>query len=322
MRRLSGWAILGIVVTLGLSSMAAAQEATPAATLEPDFVSLFDRTEASFVNWAVAGLNGFRLEDGVIVTSPVDEDLGLLYYAPRPFANFVLRLQFRIIDPNDNSGVYVRFRDPRQPIPSSILDAPNAAASFPHHSDYAANSAWMAVDTGFEVQIDEAAAGDVPGLDQHRTGAIYDIPIGTGPGQQDYQRGPELQPGMWNDLEITVVGDTYTVVLNGQQTTTFTNQNPLRAHPSTTDPASGYIGVQSHPFNTGHVDFRNIRIQELPPAGTPVSGLRRPSHNRDRGASFRHRLSPASPFQQAGPFSRRLSVSLHNQRARRADNPH
>jgi hypothetical protein len=71
---------------------------------------------------------------------------------------------------------------------------------------------------------------------------------------------------------MTVVGDTYTVVLNGQQTTTFTNQNPLRGHPATVDAASGYIGVQSHPSNIGHVDFRNIRIQEMPSAGTPVSG--------------------------------------------------
>jgi hypothetical protein len=271
MRRRSGWAILGIVFTLGLSSLAAAQEATPA-TPEPGFVSLFDGTEASFAHWTVAGLNGFSLEDRGIVTRPVDGDLGLLYYAPRPFTDFVLRLQFRITAPNDNSGVYVRFRDPRQPIPSSVLDAPDAPASFSHQSDYAANGAWTAVDTGFEVQIDEAAAGDAPGLDQHRTGAIYDIPIGTGPGQQDYHRGPDLHPGVWNDLEVTVVGDTYTVVLNGQQTTTFTNQNHLRGHPVITDAASGYIGVQSHPFNTGHVDFRNIRIEELPPAGTPASG--------------------------------------------------
>jgi hypothetical protein len=208
----------------------------------------------------------------VIVTSPVDGDIGLLYYAPRPFTDFVLRLQFRIAAPNDNSGVYVRFRDPCQPVPASLLATPGAAASFPNRADYASNGAWAAVDTGFEVQIDEAAAGDVAGLDQHRTGAVYDIPIGTGPGQQDYHRGPELQPGVWNDLQVTVVGETYTVVLNGQQTTTFTNQNPLRGHPATMDAASGYIGVQSHPFNAGHVDFRNIRIQELPRAGTPGRG--------------------------------------------------
>jgi hypothetical protein len=38
MRRRSGWAILASVLTLGLSSLAAAQEATPTATPEPGFV--------------------------------------------------------------------------------------------------------------------------------------------------------------------------------------------------------------------------------------------------------------------------------------------
>jgi hypothetical protein len=43
----------------------------------------------------------------------------------------------------------------------------------------------------------------------HRTGAVYAIPIGEGPGQQIYTHGPALQPGEWNDYEIQVAADTF-----------------------------------------------------------------------------------------------------------------
>jgi hypothetical protein len=245
-------------------SLSAALVGAATATPEPGFVTLFDGTEASFADWEVAGLDGFALEDGVIVSRSVDEDLGLLYYAPRPFSDFVLRLQVRILDSADNSGIFIRFRDPRQPLPDSLLAASDAVSLLPNRADYATNGAWIGVDTGFEVQIDELAAGDVPDQDLHRTGAIYDIPIGSAPGEQVYQRGSELQPGEWHDLEVTVVGQTYTVLLDGEQTAMFTNLEPRRGLPAAEDADSGYIGVQSHPFNLGRVEFRDIRIRELP----------------------------------------------------------
>jgi hypothetical protein len=249
-----------------------AQEATPAATPEPGFVSLFDGSEESFANWRSTGTGTFDLVDGAIVTgSDANElgDLSLLYYAPQTFDNFVLRLQFRVSDPADNSGVLVRFRDPSQPIPEAELAAPDTAETYPSRDLYVEDSFWTAFDTGFEVQIEDAAIGNPfddsdDGQDEHRTGAIYDIPIGTGVGEQDYQRGQGLQPGAWNDLEIEVVGDTYTVRLNGQQTTTFTNLEPRRGQPPSEDPLFGYIGVHANPFNPGHVDFRAIGIRELP----------------------------------------------------------
>jgi hypothetical protein len=260
-----------LAVLLAGPAATAAQDATPT-TPEPGFVSLFDGSEESFAAWRSTGTGTFDLVDGVIVTgSDTNElgDLSLLYYAPRTFDNFVLRLQFRVSDPADNSGVLVRFRDPSEPIPATDLATPDAAETYPSRDLYAEDSFWIAFDTGFEVQIEDAAIGNPfddsdDGQDQHRTAAIYDIPTGTGPGEQDYQRGHDLQPGAWNDLEIEVVGDTYTVRLNGQQTTTFTNLEPRRGQPPSEDPLFGYIGVHANPFNPGHVDFRAIGIRELP----------------------------------------------------------
>lgn len=45
--------------------------------------------------------------------------IGLLYYTAEQFDDFTLRLDFYLPHPrgnsNDNSGVFVRFRDPRSP---------------------------------------------------------------------------------------------------------------------------------------------------------------------------------------------------------------
>ena len=215
-------------------------------TLEVGFQWLFDGTQASLANWQQAGPGNFDYDanERIIVARP-GGDIGLFFFTGRGFSDFTLRLQFRVDSRNDNSGVFVRFRDPRQPPPAGLND-PRIAG----------NPAWLAVDTGFEIQIDEMAEPDQ--ADIHRTGSVYAIPIGAGPGQQIYARGSALQPGEWNDYEIQVVGDTYDVRLNGFQTSHFSNNDATRGLPANMDPLSGYVGVQTH---TGSVSFRAIRIQ-------------------------------------------------------------
>jgi hypothetical protein len=233
--------------------------------LEPGFVHLFDGTEATFNAWVFAGQGkpgeqaAFALVDGTIVAQP-GGPIALLYYGNRQFGNFTLRLQFRLPRPagdgNDNSGIFIRSRDPRRAVPDP--QHPGQTLSF-------GNQAEVAVVTGFEVQIDEEARGnktlnppEQDGLDMNRTGAIYKVPIGGGAGQQQYQRGPHLQLNAWNDYEITVKGEDYTVKLNGQKTTQFRNTDNTRGRSPQQDPFSGYIGLQCH---TGRVAFRNIRIK-------------------------------------------------------------
>ena len=248
---------------------ALAQDASPMATPEPDFVALFDGTAASFADWHPTGPGRFELIDGAIVTGSNSgnfAELALLYYTPRTFGDFVLRLKFRIADPGDNSGVFVRFRDPGTPIPDAELEGPDAATLYPSRADYAANILFMAADTGFEAQINGSAElTSDPSRDD--TGALWGVPIGIGPGKQDYQPAPPLQLGEWSEMENEVVGDIYTIRLNGQQTTTFANPESRRGQSPSEDPLSGYIGLQSIPFTTGHTDFRHIRIRELPEAG-------------------------------------------------------
>jgi choline dehydrogenase-like flavoprotein len=224
--------------------------------LENGFTALFDGTEGSLKSWQMAGPGTFTLIDGALIAEP-GRDLGLLYYRAHTFDDFVLRLQFRLDRVEDNSGIFVRFRDPRQPVP----DRNDSKVSYPYD-----NQAWVAVNTGFEVQIDEVARGNasqnIPdGLNEHRTGAIYGIPLGQHAGAQAYHRGPILRPGVWYTYEIKVMGDSYTVRLNDSQTTTFTNMDTFRGKTPASDPQSGYIGLQIH---SGRVAFRNVRILTVP----------------------------------------------------------
>jgi len=239
--------LTGIALVRRTADRIIAASKPPQPQLETGYQWLFDGTEDTFKNWQQVGGGDLFLVDGTLVAEPWG-DIGLLYYVPSGFGDFTLRLQFRLDRPDDNSGVFVRFQDPQLAVPRR---------SDPTVSDFYVNKAWVAVDTGFEVQIDETAAGTPPGLDMHRTGAIYSIPVGTAADEQDYQRGPVLQPGEWNDYEIHVAGQTYTVKLSGQRTTVFTNNDAYRGKSGGSDPAHGFLGLQTH---TGRVAFRNIRI--------------------------------------------------------------
>jgi hypothetical protein len=232
----------GVALARRMADHLVSPKAPPA--LEAGFARLFDGSLASLQQWHQAGPGAFDyLADEEVMIAHPGADIGLLYF-PRAFADFVLRLQFRVDSRFDNSGVFVRFRDPR--LPATGVTDPRAVG----------NPAWRAACTGFEVQIDDQAAPDH--LDKHRTAAIYAIDIGAGAGQQQYHRGSGLQPGEWNDYEITVTGNNYVVRLNGFETSRFTNADASRGLPSTRDPHSGFIGLQQH---TGRVSIRAVRIQ-------------------------------------------------------------
>src|SRR5262249_9013069 len=147
------------------------------------------------------------------------------------------------------------FRDPRKPVPPG----------FPP-PDVPGNPATVGVDMGYEVQIDEEARGDtrkaeVDGLLFNRTGAIYKVTqFGTAPGQQDYKNNQHLAARLWDSYEIAVVGQTYTVRLNGLDSTRFAADpgEQFRGKPRSADADSGFIGIQSH---TGNVAFANIRVR-------------------------------------------------------------
>jgi hypothetical protein len=240
----------------------------PVHILENGYKNLFDGTQKSadfFAQWLNATPQGggtFQIVGRSLIAVP-GNSIGLLYYAAEQYDNFTLRLDFCLPHPrgnfNDNSGIFVRFRDPRKP------ELPGTPGP-----DVPGNAATVGVDTGYEIQIDEEARGDTrknepDGFLYNRTGAIYKVKnFGSGPGQQNYTNNQKLAAGVWHSLEIKVKDRTYEVFLNGQPSTKFTADpadpnEKFRGRKKGEDADSGFIGLQVH---TGTVAFANIRIHK------------------------------------------------------------
>ncbi len=247
----------------------------------PGFTALFDGTAGTFKKWQLAGAGGqgFALIAGELV-SYGGSDFSLLYYAPQAFEDFHLRLQFKVFNAaNANSGVFVRFRNPLAKLPDVLRQRAIAEGAA-----VAANPAWGAVYSGFEVQIDDNAKRDVSkdfygrlpepnGLYKNRTGAIYKIPAGdlivhTGGHDtvvQQYTPGPAVRPGVWMQYDIAVTGNHYEVTLTdtetgvSQLTSVFDNTDAERGLGRIAGAPAGFLGIQSYPNSP--VAFRDIWVK-------------------------------------------------------------
>jgi choline dehydrogenase-like flavoprotein len=169
----------------------------------------------------------FLLVDRSLESLP-GNDLGMFWNIDPTPTNFILKLEWLRWRDDDNSGVFLRFPDP--------------------NSKNYNNTAYVAIDFGFEVQIDQLGQGNPPGLDIHKTGAIYSFAAPQNPNVKP--------PGQWNEFEIHAQGQTYSVFLNGAKITEYVNPDAVRG--STAAPC--FIGLQTH---TGRVAFRKIQIKAL-----------------------------------------------------------
>ena len=136
---------------------------------EEGFRPLFDGTAATFSQWRLSGPSGGgMLHTNGEMLSHGDGGLRLFYYAAETFADFTLRLQFKVLDAaKHNSGVFVRFPCPTSDLPTPLEQRAGKEPSFDPN-----NPAWRPVISGFEVQIDDNAIGDFDqGLLWHPAGA-------------------------------------------------------------------------------------------------------------------------------------------------------
>jgi plastocyanin len=205
---------------------------------------ILDGSAESFARWEQVGGGSFALSaDGSITSGTTKPGLGMLWFPERKYGDFSLRLQWRDEAPgtgNANSGVSVRFpwvhEHPEEPRP-----------------------AWVAIKYGHEVQVFDRPDGDM-----YKTGSVYGFDrVGLS--------GAGVTPkGTWNDYEIRVVDQHYSVYRNGVLINEFDNTGgqvfePPRPDDPGTDGrrfASGYIGLQVH-GTTDVVSYRDVRIREL-----------------------------------------------------------
>ncbi|WP_212816899.1 OmpL47-type beta-barrel domain-containing protein [Polymorphospora rubra] len=207
--------------------------------------SILDRSGSSFDQWEHVGAGGFtRNADGSITSRPV-AGLGMLWFPIRSYGDFSMKLQWRDDAPGDaraNSGVFVRFpgvhQHPSEPRPE-----------------------WVAIKYGHEIQVFDSPSGD-----RYKTGSVYGF-------DGVALDGAGVTPkGTWNDYEIRVVGQHYSIYRNGELINEFVNTpDAVFDPPRADDPGGagrqrthGYIGLQVHGAND-IVSYRNVRVAPLTP---------------------------------------------------------
>ena len=192
-----------------------------------DWKQLFDGKDLT--GWKHVGPGDMTVEDGLIQTHG---GMGLLYWTGGKLGDCVIRVVFKMRDKNDNSGVFIRIPiEPRE--------------------------AWMPVNYGYEVQIDNVAEGED---EYHITGMLYSL---TKPLARAGKPGPE-----WNTMEITLDGPHTIVVLNGVKVTDFTEGDPVPEKKLAFEPErgprpqDGYFGLQNH-SKDDIVFFKEVALKLL-----------------------------------------------------------
>lgn len=206
--------------------------------------TILDGSADSFAKWQQVGGGSFAPNaDGSITSGTTKDGLGMLWFPERKYGDFSLKLQWRDDAPgtgNANSGVFVRF-------------------PWVHDHPEESRPEWVAIKYGHEVQVLDRPDGDM-----YKTGSVY------GFDRVGLAGAGVTQKGTWNDYEIRVVDQHYSVYRNGVLINEFDNIggqdfSPPRSDDPGTDGrrfASGYLGLQVH-GTTDVVSYRDIRIKEL-----------------------------------------------------------
>jgi hypothetical protein len=141
---------------------------------DSSFLSLLTDNELS--KWRQCGPGKFTVSNGVATG---EGGMGLWWYSGRQFTNFILLGEFVQEQPIADSGIFLRFPDPKA-------------------------DPWIAVRQGHEMEIGDPDPKDPT----WRTGSIYPFQAST--------NANTLPRGKWNQYEITCISQQYTVRMNGQ----------------------------------------------------------------------------------------------------------
>jgi hypothetical protein len=167
-----------------------------ATNVAPKSISLFNGTNLD--NWVIENDAQFSVQDGVL---KVNRGTGWLRSAG-VFSNFTLVMEFRFLEAEANSGIFVRTG------PSS-------------HDD---ENGWP--NNGYQVQCMDTITGRAP--------LATMIPYGAPPFEHQSDLAALAKAykplGEWQTYEITCAGETLEVKLNGKRITTATSIKNRQGH--------------------------------------------------------------------------------------------
>lgn len=202
-----------------------AMAALAAWAVEPGFQPLFNGKDLSGWQLVRGRGPGYVVKKGVIVCP---KNGGGNLYTEKEYADFVLRLEFRLSG-GGNNGIGIR-------------------------APLKGDAAYQ----GMEIQVlDDYAKRYARLRPAQYTGSIYDV--------FPAKRGALKKAGQWNEMEIAAEGRRISIKLNGTQIVdadldSVEDPEVLKKHPGLARRA-GHIGFLGHGTK---VEFRNVRIKELP----------------------------------------------------------
>ncbi|MGC0413424.1 plastocyanin [Streptomyces sp. SAI-195] len=206
--------------------------------------TIMDGTQESFGKWEQVGGGSFGLNpDGSITSSTSTPGMGMLWFPERKYGDFSLKLQWRddaAGTANTNGGVFVRF--------PQVHDHPEES-----------RPEWVAIKYGHEIQAFDSPTGDM-----YKSGSVY------GFDRVGLAGAGVTEKGTWNDYEIRVVDQHYSIYRNGVLINEFDNFGGQTFYPERSDDpgtdgrrfASGYVGLQVH-STSDVISYRDVRIKDL-----------------------------------------------------------
>ena len=164
-----------------------------------------------------------------------------------------------------------------QPDPPMTHNVTNLAGTGPLTTANNANNHrhWTQVYCGHEVQINESltGGGPIPSGDPIKTGSVYGF---RNLNAKQSGTNERLEKGVWHEMEIRMVGQQYTVLVDGEVINQFDNSVPKIASRNGDPPtmarqlAEGYVGLQTHGGND-RILYREIQVKELGGGDVPVN---------------------------------------------------
>jgi hypothetical protein len=133
---------------------------------------------------------------------------------------------------------------------------------------------WLSVFCGHEIQVNETL--QIPNSDGIKTGSVYGF---ANLNAQQARTNERQTRGVWHTMEIRMVGQQHTVLVDGNVINRFDNSIPKLASRNGDPPTQarqfpeGYFGLQTH-GGTDRIFYRAIRVKQLDDRDIPRPVLR------------------------------------------------
>lgn len=189
---------------------------------KPKPVHLFDGK--TFKGWEGDTLLTWRIQDGALVGGSLQETVphNEFISTNRSYENYVLKLKFKLLGHEGFINGGVQFHSQRIKNPPYEM-------------------------TGYQADIGKGYWGSL--YDESRRNKLLAV-------ADSNQIKRLLRPNQWNDYEIQTEGRRIRILLNGEQTVAYTEEDLAI-------PQSGLIAFQVHGGGKAEVHYKDIILQEL-----------------------------------------------------------